>query len=262
MAEPLDYSGKVAVVTGGCRGIGAGIAQRFLEAGADVAICCRHAPEVLPAVKGRAAAFVEADVRQPEQIDDVIAFTLEQYGRLDVLINNAGGSPPADSATVSPKFSASIITLNLVAPLVFAQRANAVMQGQAEGGAIVNIASVSGIRPSPNSAAYGAAKAGLINLTETLAVEWGPKVRVNCVTAGLIRTEQAHLFYGDEEGIAAVGATIPLGRMGEPSDVADACLYLASPLARYVSGGNLVVHGGGERPTYLDAANAEQHPPT
>jgi NAD(P)-dependent dehydrogenase (short-subunit alcohol dehydrogenase family) len=262
MAEPLDYSGKVAVVTGGCRGIGAGIARRFLEAGADVAICCRHAPEVLPAVNGRAAAFVEADVRQPEQIDDVIAFTLEQYGRLDVLINNAGGSPPADSATVSPKFSASIITLNLVAPLVFAQRANAVMQGQAEGGAIVNIASVSGIRPSPNSAAYGAAKAGLINLTETLAVEWGPKVRVNCVTAGLIRTEQAHLFYGDEEGIAAVGATIPLGRMGEPGDVADACLYLASPLARYVSGGNLVVHGGGERPTYLDAANAEQHPAT
>ena len=262
MAEPLDYSGKVAVVTGGCRGIGAGIARRFLEAGADVAICCRHAPEVLPAVNGRAAAFVEADVRQPEQIDDVIAFTLEQYGRLDVLINNAGGSPPADSATVSPKFSASIITLNLVAPLVFAQRANAVMQGQAEGGAIVNIASVSGIRPSPNSAAYGAAKAGLINLTETLAVEWGPKVRVNCVTAGLIRTEQAHLFYGDEEGIAAVGATIPLGRMGEPGDVADACLYLASPLARYVSGGNLVVHGGGERPTYLDAANAEQRPTT
>jgi NAD(P)-dependent dehydrogenase (short-subunit alcohol dehydrogenase family) len=145
--------------------------------------------------------------------------------------------------------------LNLVAPLVFAQRANAVMQSQAEGGVIVNIASVSGMRPSPNSAAYGAAKAGLINLTETLAVEWGPKVRVNTVTAGLIRTEQAHLFYGDEEGIAAVGATVPLGRMGNPDDVADACLYLASPLARYVSGANLLVHGGGERPAYMDAAN-------
>jgi NAD(P)-dependent dehydrogenase (short-subunit alcohol dehydrogenase family) len=261
MSDPLDFSGKVAVVTGGCRGIGAGIARRFLEAGADVVICCRHAPETLPVGGGRPAAFVEADVREPDKIDDVVVFTTGRFGRLDVLVNNAGGAPPADSATASPRFSASIITLNLVAPLLFAQRANAVMQTQAEGGAIVNIASVSGMRPSPNSAAYGAAKAGLINLTETLAVEWAPKVRVNCVTAGLIRTEQAHLFYGDEEGIAAVGATIPLGRMGEPDDIADACLYLASPLARYVTGGNLVVHGGGERPAYLDAANPTQPPP-
>ena len=261
MAAPLDFSGKVAIVTGGCRGIGAGIARRFLDAGADVVICCRHAPDDLPTANGRTAAFVEADVRQPEHVDDVVAFTLEQFGRLDVLVNNAGGAPPADSATASPKFSASIITLNLVAPLVFAQRANAVMQGQPEGGAIVNIASVSGMRPSPNSAAYGAAKAGLINLTETLAVEWAPKVRVNCVTAGLIRTEQAHLFYGNEEGIAAVGETIPMRRMGEPADIADACVFLASPLARYVTGTNLVVHGGGERPAYMDAANAQPPSP-
>ncbi len=258
---PLDFSGRVAVVTGGCRGVGAGIARRFLEAGAGVAICCRHAPDDVPAARGRTAAFVEADVRDPEQVDNVIAFTLEQFGRLDVLVNNAGGAPPADSATSSPKFNTAIITLNLIAPLVFAQRANAVMQSQDGGGAIVNIASVSGMRPSPNSAAYGAAKAGLINLTETLAVEWGPKVRVNCVTAGLIRTEQAHLYYGDDDGIAAVGDTIPMRRMGEPADVADACLYLASPLARYVSGSNLVVHGGGERPAYLDAANADRPNP-
>jgi NAD(P)-dependent dehydrogenase (short-subunit alcohol dehydrogenase family) len=110
------------------------------------------------------------------------------------------------------------------------------------------------VRPSPGSAAYGAAKAGLINLTTSLAVEWAPKVRVNAVTAGLIRTEQAGLFYGDEAGIARVAATVPLGRMGDPADVADACLYLASPLARYVSGSNLVVHGGGERPAFLEAA--------
>jgi NAD(P)-dependent dehydrogenase (short-subunit alcohol dehydrogenase family) len=114
---------------------------------------------------------------------------------------------------------------------------------------------VSGRRPSPNTVAFGAAKAGLENATETLAVEWGPKVRVNCVTAGLIRTEQSHLFYGDEKGIAAVGETVPLGRMGEPADVADACVFLASPLARYISGASVLVHGGGERPAYLDAAN-------
>jgi NAD(P)-dependent dehydrogenase (short-subunit alcohol dehydrogenase family) len=258
MPDPLDMSGKVVIVTGGCRGIGRGITLRFLEAGADVVICCRHEPDELPSAAGRGAAFVEADVRDAEQIERVIAFTTERHGRLDVLVNNAGGSPPADSATAPPKFSAAIINLNLVAPLLFAQQANAVMQQQPDGGTIVNIASVSGIRPSPGTAAYGAAKAGVINLTQTLAVEWGPKVRVNAVTAGLVRTEQSHLWYGDEEGIAAVGATVPLGRMADPADIADVCLFLASPLARYVSGESITVHGGGESPAYRDAAKNTQ----
>ena len=246
--------GKVVVITGGCRGIGRGIALRVLEAGADVVICCRHEPDELPSAGGRTATFVEADIRDADAVDTVIAVATERFGRLDVLVNNAGGSPPADSATASPKFSTAIITLNLIAPLLCAQRANAVMQEQAEGGVIVNIASVSGIRPSPGTAAYGAAKAGLINLTQTLAVEYAPKVRVNAVTAGLVRTEQSHLFYGDEEGIAAVGATVPIGRMADPSDIADVCLFLASPLSRYVSGESIVVHGGGERPAFLGAA--------
>lgn len=252
--DPLDFSGKVVIVTGGCRGVGRGIAERFLAAGADVVICCRNEPESLPSAGGREAVFVAADVREPDEIDQVVAATTERFGRLDVLVNNAGGSPPADSATASPKFSTAIINLNLVAPLVFAQRANAVMQNQPEGGVIVNIASVSGTRPNPGSAAYGAAKAGLINLTQTLGVDYAPKVRVVAVTAGMVVTEQAHIFYGDEEGIAAVGATIPLGRMADPSDIADVCLFLASPLARYVSGEHVVVHGGGEKPAYIDAA--------
>jgi NAD(P)-dependent dehydrogenase (short-subunit alcohol dehydrogenase family) len=260
MADPLDLSGRVVIVTGGCRGVGRGIAQRFLDAGADVVICCRHEPETPPRAGEREAAFIAADVREAEEIDKVVGFATHRFGRIDVLVNNAGGSPPADSATVSPKFSTSIISLNLIAPLVFAQKANAVMQQQPEGGVIVNIASVSGIRPSPGAAAYGAAKAGLLNLTQTLAMDYAPKVRVNAVTAGLVKTEQSHLFYGDEEGIAAVGATVPLGRMAEPSDVADVCLFLASPLARYVSGDNIVVHGGGERPPYLDAAKNTSAP--
>jgi NAD(P)-dependent dehydrogenase (short-subunit alcohol dehydrogenase family) len=197
---------------------------------------------------------VAADVRDPEAIERVVADTVSRTGRLDVLVNNAGGSPPADSATASPRFSRSIIDLNLTAPLLFAQQANAVMQGQETGGCIVNIASVSGVRPSPGSAAYGAAKAGLLNLTTSLAVDYAPKVRVNAVTAGLIVTEQAHLFYGDDAGIAAVGATVPLGRMGTPDDIAGVCLFLASPLAAYVSGANILVHGGGERPAFWDAA--------
>ena len=247
----IDFSGRVALVTGGSRGVGRGIVEGFLAAGASVMTCGRTEPEDLP----EGAAFTVTDVRDAEQVDALVTATTERFGRLDVLVNNAGGSPPADAATASPRFSTSIVALNLLAPLFCAQRANAVMQGQDGGGAIVNIASVSGVRPSPGTAAYGAAKAGLINLTQTLAVEWAPKVRVNAVTAGMILTEQADLFYGDEAGIARVAATVPLGRLGQPSDVADACLFLSSPLASYISGANLVVHGGGERPAFLEAAN-------
>jgi NAD(P)-dependent dehydrogenase (short-subunit alcohol dehydrogenase family) len=254
MQNPLDMTGKVVIVTGGGKGVGRGITARFLESGADVVICGRSEPEKPIEAAGRQAAFTAADVRDVEQVQQVVRFATERFGRLDVLVNNAGGAPEADAATVSPRFSESIIKLNLLAPLNFAQQANAVMQAQDEGGCIINIASVSGIRPSPGTAAYGAAKAGLLSLTTTLAVEWAPKVRINAVTAGMIRTEQAHLHYGDEEGIAAVGATVPLGRMGDPEDVGDTCLYLASPLSSYVSGANILLHGGGEKPAFLDAA--------
>jgi len=117
---------------------------------------------------------------------------------------------------------------------------------------------VSALRPSPGTAAYGAAKAGLLNLTQSLAVEWAPKVRVNAIAAGMIRTEQSHLHYGDDAGIAAVGATVPLGRLGEPEDVGDACLFLASSLAAYVTGASLLLHGGGERPAFLDVATPKK----
>ncbi len=252
--DPLDCTGRSVIVTGGCRGVGRGIAERFLAAGGDVVICCRHEPETPPTAGGRTASFVEADVREPDDIDRVVAFTLERHGQLDVLVNNAGGAPPSDTATVSPRFTSSIIALNLIAPFVFAQRAYAVMKDQPDGGVIVNISSVSGIRPSPGTAAYGAAKAGLINLTQTLGLEFAPAVRVMCVTVGLVATEQAHLFYGDEAGIAAVGATVPVGRMATPADVGDVCLLVASPLARYVTGEQVIVHGGGEWPAYLRAA--------
>ena len=119
-------------------------------------------------------------------------------------------------------------------------------------------ASVSGVRPSPGTAAYGAAKAGLINLTGTLAIEWGPKVRINVISAGMIRTEQAHLHYGGEEGITRIADTVPLDRLGTPEDVGGACLYFASPLASYVSGANLVLHGGGETPAFLSAATVNR----
>jgi NAD(P)-dependent dehydrogenase (short-subunit alcohol dehydrogenase family) len=250
--DPLDMSGKVVLVTGGGRGVGRGIAARFASAGAAVAVCGRNEPDPAEGV-----AFFPADVRDADQVAALVDAIAQRFGHLDVAVNNAGGSPYALAAGASPRFSASIVNLNLLAPLYVATAANAVMQHQEGGGCIINIGSVSGTRPSPGTAAYGAAKAGLINLTQTLAVEWAPKVRVNCVTAGAIRTEQAHLHYGDEAGIAAVASTVPLGRMGEPADVGSACLFLASTLAAYVSGSNLLVHGGGERPAFLDAATAE-----
>jgi NAD(P)-dependent dehydrogenase (short-subunit alcohol dehydrogenase family) len=246
----FDFAGQVVLVTGGSRGIGRGIASRFAEDGAEVVVCGRNAPDSLP----ERVEFARADVRDADDVSHLVQTVTQRHGRLDVLVNNAGGAPPADTATVSPRFTAGIIALNLTAALLCAQQANSVMQQQDTGGSIINISSVSGVRPSPNTAAYGAAKAGLLNLTQTLAVELAPKVRVNAVTVGLVVTEQAHLFYGDDEGIAAVGATVPLGRMADPSDVADVCVFLASPLARYVSGANVLVHGGGEKPAYLGAA--------
>ncbi|MGB5813075.1 MAG: SDR family oxidoreductase, partial [Polyangiales bacterium] len=189
-----------------------------------------------------------------DDIERLMQGVVERHGRLDVLVNNAGGSPPADAATASPRFSESIIDLNLIAPLHLAQKANAIMQEQIQGGCIINIGSVSGVRPSPETAAYGAAKAGLLNLTTSLAVEWAPKVRVNAITAGMILTEKAELHFGTGEVRDAVERTVPMGRMAMPSDVGDLCLFFASPLASYVTGASVLLHGGGEWPAFLRAA--------
>ncbi len=254
LATALDLSGRVVLVTGGTKGVGRGITERFLEAGADVVITARNEPEAPIEAGGRQATFVAADVRDLDQIDALVGATVTAHGRLDVLVNNAGGSPNAEAATASPRFSEAIIRLNLLAPLNLAQAANAIMQAQDEGGSIINIGSLSGMRPSPGTAAYGAAKAGLLNLTQSLAIEWAPKVRVNAVSGGYILTEQSGLHYGDDEGLARVADTVPMGRLADPSDVGDACVFLASPLARHVAGANLAVHGGGEAPPFLAAA--------
>jgi NAD(P)-dependent dehydrogenase (short-subunit alcohol dehydrogenase family) len=251
MGLSIDLAGHVVLVTGGTRGVGRGIARRFADAGASVAVCARRPAEDLVPENW---VFIAADLRDGDAAYAAVDAVVAQLGRIDCAVNNAGGSPPADSANASPRFSERIVALNLLAPLYVAQRAHHHMQGQAGGGSIVNIASISGVRPSPATAAYGAAKAGLLNLTTTLAMEWAPTVRVNAVVGGLIRTEQSHLFYGDDAGIARVAATVPMGRLGEAADVGDAAVWLASPLAGYVTGAAIAVHGGGERPRYIEAA--------
>ena len=252
-----SLAGKAAVVTGGTRGIGAVIAARFLAAGAAVLVCGRKEPPgELPAGGGRTAQFISADVRDPAQASALIAEAAARFGRLDIAVNNAGGAPSCDAATVSPRFVERIVALNLLAPFYVAQAANAVMQDQPDGGVIINIGSVAGVNPNPRVVPYAAAKAGLTMLTHALALEWGPRVRVNQVTVGLVATQDSAEYYGGEEGQAAIAALIPAGRMATPDDVASACLLLASPLAGYVSGADLRVDGGGEVPARFIAGPA------
>ncbi|MCF1592554.1 SDR family oxidoreductase [Streptomyces muensis] len=258
MAVDLDMSGQVAVVTGGTRGVGAGITRAFLEAGAEVVTCARRAPDKPVEAAGRTARFLPVDLRDPEAVGSFFARVGSEHGRLDTLVNNAGGTPYRLLDDGGPGRHARVVELNLLAPLTASIAAHEVMRGRRSGGSIVMIGSVSGSRPSPGSAAYGAAKAGLEHLARTMAVEWAPRIRVNTLIVGMARTELSHLHYGDEEAMAAVGRTVPLGRLADPADVGDACVFLASDRASYISGASLLVHGGGERPAFLDAATANQ----
>ncbi len=246
----FSVEGQTVLVTGGTRGIGRGIASAFLDAGAEVYVCARKAPAPAHANTANwAARFIEADVREPSSCAALIQEVVNKSGKLDTLINNAGGGPAADAATVSPRFTESIVRLNLLAPLLISQAAFEALK--AAGGSIINIASVSATRSSPGTVAYGAAKAGLLSATTSLAQEWGPHVRVNAIIAGLIKTEASQAHYGGEQGMKRLEARLPSGRMGTPDDIANACLYLASRRAAYVSGAALEVFGGGEPPSFL-----------
>lgn len=258
MADPaigmtIDLAGQVALVTGGTKGLGRAVALTLARAGARVYVCARNAPGDLE----DGIAFIAADVRDPDAVHSLIESIVAEAGRIDILVNNAGGSPAVAAAAASPRFSEAIVRLNLLAPLYLAQAVHPYMVHQGSGN-IVNIASVSAIRPSPGTAAYGAAKAGLLNLTQSLAQEWGPQgVRVNAIVAGLMATETAEATYGDAEAQAAVGRSMPLQRMGTGEDIAGAVLWLVSPLAAWVSGARINVDGGGERPYFLDLVKGE-----
>jgi len=256
MALSLDLSGRVALVTGGVRGIGAGVAAVLAEAGATVYVCSRSAVEVPDGIR-----HLVCDVRDAEDVGAMIDAIVNESGSLDILVNNAGGAPAAEAATASPRFHEKVVGLNLLAPLLVAQAANAVMQRQPSGGAIVNVSSIAAHRPAPTIAAYGAAKAGLDALTRSLAMEWGPRVRVNAIDVGLCRTEQAEDHYGSDERVAAIERTIPLGRMADPLEIGRVAAFLASDLASYVSGARVACDGGGEPPIFLHIAEASSVAP-
>lgn len=246
---------RIALVTGGTRGIGAAISRRLLAADYIVAICGRNPPEAPIEVAGRTADFFASDVRDPEQASALITEIVTRYGRIDLLVNNAGGSPHVEASAASPRFSERIVQLNLLAPLYVSTAAYPHLRNVA--GSIVNICSVSAVRPSPGTAAYGAAKAGLLSLTTSLAQEWGPEVRVNAIVVGLIETENTAMTYGSTEAQRRIAESVPAKRLGKGEDIAEAVLFLGSSGAEYVSGARLDVHGGGERPLFLEIVQQE-----
>lgn len=250
--ELFDLAGHVAVVTGGGRGIGEGIARAFSESGAFVVLAARRTVEIesvaasINAAGGKAVA-VTTDVTQDDQLDALARAAINAFGKITIWVNNAGGSPMRMPLKDLPREEWDrTIALNLTSIYTGCITAARYM----ETGSIINITSGAGTGPVPGSAHYGAAKAGTNSLTWTLAAEFAPKIRVNAVAPGAIPTEVMLKAIGkSDQQLDEVLAEwkIPLGRLGTPQDIAAACVYLASDAASWVSG-EIIRVGGGARP--------------
>ena len=244
----FDLTDKVAIITGGGTGIGRGIALEFAKAGADVVVASRKLPnleKVADEIKalGRRSLALTTDVRIPEQVDSMVKQTVDTFGRIDILVNNAGASFVCPLEDMTPNGWDAVIGINLKGPYLCSRAVGKVMIPQKRG-KIINIASVAGIYGSPGMAHYGAAKAGLINLTKSLAVEWAKhNIYVNCIAPGLVRTEGAYAamdLASEEERAKA----IPLGRAGQPAEIGYAVIFLASEASSFLTGETIAVQGG------------------
>lgn len=249
VAALLDLSGKVALVTGAGSGIGAGIARRLAEAGARVMVHYLHSAAGAQSVAaqiqsgGGVAATVAADLTDTPSVERVVAATVETLGGLDILINNAGIYPLASVLEMSSTEWDLVVDANLKSVFLCTQAAARRMIASGTGGAIVNLSSIEAENPAPSHSHYNAAKAGVLMFTRAAAGELGRYgIRVNAVAPGLIWKEGLDQSW--PEGVARFQATAPLGRLGQPDDVADACLFLASPAARWITGASLTVDGG------------------
>ncbi|MBF5007496.1 SDR family NAD(P)-dependent oxidoreductase [Diaphorobacter caeni] len=245
--------GQVAVVTGAGKGIGRACALMLAEAGADVALFARTETD-LAEVKarieamGRRAIAVPGDVNKDADLDQLIARSVAELGKLTILINNVGGGGPNDPRKVPGKSLGDMLAFNVVPAYSLIQKAAPVM-AERGGGAVVNISSVAAKYAQKHFSAYGAAKAALNQLTRNLAQDYGPSVRINAIEPGTIMTEALAPFLTPERKDRMVKST-PLARMGQPEDIAAAALFLASPAASWITGKILSVDGGVEAPNF------------
>jgi NAD(P)-dependent dehydrogenase (short-subunit alcohol dehydrogenase family) len=237
-------AGRTAIVTGASRGIGYAIAQHLVAEGANVVITARKEEALAAAVQnlGERATHVVGRADDPDHQDEAIARALETFGSADFLVNNTGINPAyGPLMDIDPAVARKIMDVNVIAALSWVQKVRAAWQGK-HGGAIVNVASIAGLRPAPGIAMYGVSKAALIHLTEELAFELGPNTRVNAVAPAIVKTDFAKALYeGREEKVAAPYA---LKRLGVPDDIGGVVAFLLSDEAGWMTGQTLTVDGG------------------
>jgi 3-oxoacyl-[acyl-carrier protein] reductase len=253
--SPFSLDGKTAIVTGGGTGIGKSIAIEFARAGADVAICSRKLEHLEPVSKaihdlGRRTFAMAVDVRQEDQVKGMVERAVSEWGRLDVMINNAGASFRSKPEDISINGWNTVIGINLNGVFLGCKWAGKQMMEQKTGGVIVNISSVAGVYGSTMMSHYGAAKSAVITLTRELGVAWGRKgIRVNCIAPGPVETE-GYLDVLKQAGpdgkktYDAVAARVGMGRWGKVEEIAYPCVFLASDASSWMTGETIVIDGG------------------
>ena len=253
--SPFSLEGKTAIVTGGGTGIGKSIALEFAKAGADVAICSRKLEHLEPVVKalrdlGRRSFAMAVDVRQEDQVKAMVERTAAEFGRLDVMVNNAGASFRAKPEDISINGWNTVVGINLNGVFLGCKLAGKQMMAQG-GGVIVNIASIAGVYGSTMMSHYGAAKAAVINFTRALGMAWGRQgIRVNCIAPGPIETEgYLGVLTKQDPAVAkkaydAVASRVGMGRWGKVHEIAYPCIFLASDASSWMTGETIVIDGG------------------
>jgi NAD(P)-dependent dehydrogenase (short-subunit alcohol dehydrogenase family) len=249
LSEPFELAGKVALVTGASRGIGRAIASRFAAAGAAVIVHFREreaeARDLAAELeeKGTRSVAIGAELRDGDEVERLFLAARDAVGDVDVLVNNAGVYPLDRLVDASPGAWKAVVETNLVSVHLATQAAARRLIARGRPGAVVNVASIEGLRPAPAHSHYDAAKSGVLAYTRSAALELGPHgIRVNAVSPGLIWREGIEEAW--PEGVASFRSRAPLGRLGRPEEVAEACLFLASPRASFITAANLIVDGG------------------
>jgi NAD(P)-dependent dehydrogenase (short-subunit alcohol dehydrogenase family) len=250
----FDLDGRVALVTGGSRGIGSAIANALAEQGAQVVISSRKQADLdeeaerINALYPEKAIAIAAHAGRPDDLERLVGTVMERFSRIDILVNNAGTNP-SFGPTIETELPAwdKTFEVNLRGVFILTKLVYKASM-ETHGGSVVNVASTGGIKPALGLGVYNVTKAGLIMLTRQLALEIGSKVRVNAVAPGLVKTRFAEALWGNEEILDRVISSNPMGRIGLPDEVAGAVVFLASDAASYINGEVIVIDGGGGQP--------------